>query len=226
MPATTHILETFHNVTPQFWSRVAHTVIRAGRVATAKDYRIQRDNYPGQDLLYCLCGAGKVETLGRQFAIGANQLVWIANEAPHVHEPAPEKPWELLWCRIDGPDPPVVRRRLFGTGPPVVTFSAAAGPLAWFDRLFQTLRRRDIQCDMQLNLLVAELLVLLERSGADQANTALPAPLLTAREAMRAQPELPWHTTDVASLTDLSPSHIRRLFRQYLGMSPRQWLIH
>ena len=226
MRRKTRIFESLHHVPAPSWSRVAHTVLRAGRVQTAKDYRIARDNYPGQDVLYCLSGAGAVETLGRRYTISTSQLVWIANEAPHVHEPEPHDPWALLWCRIDGPDTGALRQRLFGTGPPVVTFSAAAALLAWFDRLFQTLRRRDAPRDVQLNLLVAELLVLVERCSADQASAGMPAPLVAARAAMRAQPELPWRATDLASLTGLSQSQVRRLFRQHLGASPHQWLMH
>lgn len=225
MIETSRILENFHHVPPQSWTSVAYTVIRAGRVETAKDFRIERDVYPGQDLLYCLSGAGFVETLGRRIPVRSNQLVWIANEVPHVHSPAPEDPWALLWCRINGPDTAGLRRHLFGAGPPIATFADAAGPLAWFDRLFQTLRHRDVQSDMWMNLLVAELLALLERSGADRTSAILPEALLIAREAMRAQPELPWRAADLSSLTGLSPSQMRRLFRDHLGTSPHQWLV-
>lgn len=225
MARTTRILENLHHVPPQSWASAAYTILRAGRLETAPDYRIERPEYPGQDLLYCLSGAGFVETLGRRVAVRSNQLVWIANEAPHVHEPAPKDPWTLLWCRIDGPNTAALRRHLFGAGSPIATFADAAGPLAWFDRLFQALRHRDAQSDLWMNLLVAELLALLERGGADRSSATLPNALVIAREAMRAQPELPWRAADLASLTGLSPSQIRRLFRKHIGTSPHHWLL-
>jgi transcriptional regulator GlxA family with amidase domain len=35
----------------------------------------------------------------------------------------------------------------------------------------------------------------------------------------------PWSAQDLCALTGLSPSQTRRLFRTYLRMSPRQWLL-
>jgi transcriptional regulator GlxA family with amidase domain len=70
------------------------------------------------------------------------------------------------------------------------------------------------------------LLALVERCSADQVSAGIPAQLVAARAAMRAQPELPWRAEDLAALTGLSPSHLRRLFRQHLGTSPHQWLMH
>lgn len=225
MGYTTRITENFHHVPAQSWTRSAYTVLRAGRVETACNYRIERPEYPGQDLLYCLSGGGAVESLGRRVGVYANQLVWIANEKPHVHEPEPDEPWVLLWCRIDGPDTAAIRERLFGSRPPVVTFPEAAAPLSWFDRLFQAFRNGDHQSEVLLNLLVAELLMLIERCGSSHEATALPEPLRKASEAMRARPELPWHADDLSSLIGVSPSQVRRLFRRYLGASPHQWLV-
>ena len=95
-------------------ARSAFSVLRAGKVAAGPDYGVERSAYPGQDVLYCLCGAGSVKTLGQRLDVQAGQLVWIANEEPHAHMPTRASPWTLLWFRLDGPNPTALRKRLFG----------------------------------------------------------------------------------------------------------------
>ena len=43
--------------------------------------------------------------------------------------------------------------------------------------------------------------------------------------AMRAELSRPWDSDDLAALTRLSASHVRRLFRRYLRTSPHRWLL-
>ena len=113
MRARTEILETHHFVPAPGWTEAAYTVVRAGQLKASADYIVARDAFHGQDLVFCVSGAGTVETLGRHFSVGANQLVWIANEFPHRHSADRGDPWTVLWCRIDGPDTAAIRRKLF-----------------------------------------------------------------------------------------------------------------
>src|SRR5271166_5634009 len=120
MRADTTFVESLHYVPEENWTRSAFSVLRAGKVVAGPDYCIERAVYPGQDILYCLTGAGSVKTIGHRLDVQAGQLVWIANEEPHAHIADPTSPWVLLWFRLDGPNPPALRKRLFGAGPPRV----------------------------------------------------------------------------------------------------------
>ncbi|MBN9270810.1 MAG: AraC family ligand binding domain-containing protein, partial [Mesorhizobium sp.] len=108
MEKRTSVIESFHYVPASAWTRAAFSVLRAGKVAAGPDYRIERAVYPGQDILYCSAGAGYVETLGQRIDVGPGQLVWMANEAPHVHCADPRDPWTVLWFRLDGPEPAIL----------------------------------------------------------------------------------------------------------------------
>jgi AraC-like DNA-binding protein len=225
MPSETAFLESFHYVPAAGWTRTALTVLRAGKVAAAPDYRIARAAHQGQDILYCLSGGGFVETLGQRAEVRAGQLVWIANEAPHAHSADPRAPWTLLWFRLDGPDPAALREKLFGDSFPRTTFAEGANPVPWFERLFATMRRRDPRLDLHLNHLVSEFLTVVDRVVAGTAKQDFPAPLAALLGAVRGNLAMTWSASELSAVTGLSHSQTRRLFRKHLRTSPRQWLI-
>ncbi|PSJ58461.1 AraC family transcriptional regulator [Mesorhizobium ephedrae] len=221
----TTFLESLHYVPEPGWTRTAFSVLRAGKVAAAPDYRVARAVHPGQDVIYCLSGGGTVETLGQRLEVRPGQLAWIANEAPHAHMADPADPWTVLWFRLDGPDPAALRAKLFGDGPPRVAFAESANPAAWFDRLFVAMRGRDARLDLRLNQFVAEFLTMVDHALAGTAAQNVPAPLAAALGAMRADLGLPWSASDLSAVTGLGHSQTRRLFRKHLRTGPRQWLI-
>ncbi len=119
-------------------------------------------------------------------------MVWIANEAPHAHIADARDPWTLLWFRFDGPNPAAVRTRLFGEGVPRVAASDRAGLVAWFERLFLVLRRRDRSLDFHLNQLVSEFFLLMARSLAAPASRDASDPLTAVVAAVRADIRRSW----------------------------------
>jgi AraC-like DNA-binding protein len=225
MPLETVFAENLHYVPGAAWPLAAFTVLRAGKVAAGATYSVRRSNQVGQDVLFCLSGSGAVELGSRRVEVQAGEVVWIANEAPHAHIADARDPWTLLWFRFDGPDPAAVRTRLFGEGVPRVAASDRAGLVAWFERLFLVLRRRDRSLDFHLNQLVSEFFLLMARSLAAPALRDPSDPLSAVVAAVRADIRRSWSATDIARLGGLSPSQTRRLFRKTLRESPRRWLI-
>jgi AraC-like DNA-binding protein len=224
MRLTTTFVESLHYVPEAGWTRSAFSVLRAGKVATGPDYRIERATYPGQDILYCLSGVGSVKTMGEELEVRAGQIVWIANEEPHAHFADPTSPWTLLWFRLDGPALPALRKRLFSAGLPRVSMPQDAILFAWFDRLFAVLRLREFGQDLRLNQLVGEFLVTLDRALASSNASGAPEALAVVVAAMRKNPGQKWSATELSGLTKLSGSQIRRIFKKHLRVSPREWL--
>ena len=206
------------------WTEAAMTVVRAGRVAAEPGDGVERRHYPGQDLLLCLSGRGVIDSGGRRQNVAEGDLAWIANEAPHGHRADADDPWTLLWCRIDGPRLPVLRAALHPLGRTVTRLGRTAEALAWFERLFDTLRApiSGAETDSRLNLMVAEIVAITAGGGA--VRRGLPRPLDDLTRAMRARPELPWRAGDMAAAAALSEAQIRRLFAQHLALTPRAWL--
>jgi AraC-like DNA-binding protein len=207
------------------WTRNAFTVLRAGKAITARDHRIRRPDYPGQDILFCTAGRGFAVSEGRTLSIGPSQLVWIANELPHAHWPDDADPWTVLWVRFDGPNCTALRRKVFGSGATLATMTAPKEIEAWFERLFDALRARDDDIDLALNRLVAELLHLIAARLPKSEESRLPAPLRAIVAKMRQAPELSWHAGELSAVTGLSAAQTRRLFQKHLQISPRRWLI-
>lgn len=221
----TEFPENHHYVPDPAWARSAFTVARAGIAVTAPDYRIERAEYPGQDVLFCRSGRGFAVSEGATMAVGPSQLVWLANERPHAHWPDQRDPWVLLWLRLDGPNCAAIRRKLFGDGPTTVTVSDASPIEAWFGRLFRILQNREADIDLALNQLVAEFLNLIGAALPKLGKLPLPRPLETLLRQMQKSPELSWQSTAIVEAIGLSAAQIRRLFHRHLGLSPRQWLV-
>jgi AraC-like DNA-binding protein len=225
MALETVFAENLHYVPDAAWPLTAFTVLRAGKVAAGATYSVRRAHQVGQDVLYCLSGSGAVELGSRRVEVQAGEVVWIANEAPHAHIADSRDPWTLLWFRFDGPNPAAVRTRLFGEGTPRVAASDRAGLVAWFERLFFVLRRRDRSLDFHLNQLVSEFFLSMAGSLAAPAFRDASDPLSAVVAAVRADIRRSWSAAEIADLGGLSPSQIRRLFQKNLRESPRRWLI-
>ena len=69
--------------------------MRASVVSFTPGGRTAWHSHPVGQTLYCLSGAGSVETLGKRLDVQAGQLVWIANEEPHAHFADPASPWTV-----------------------------------------------------------------------------------------------------------------------------------
>jgi len=228
MPKTasrSRFIDDFHYYPAPGWTRYGFTVLRAGRMDAAPGYVIARPQYPGQDLLYCLSGAGFITSEGRTHRVGPNQLAWIANERAHAHWPDRSRPWRLLWLRLDGPDNTACRQKLFGSDRPVVTVDRTSEIIVWFERLFDVLRAGSTDIDMRLNRFVADLLLLVEESRRGVDQSLLPPPLLNAVNAMRAAPEHAWREGGLQGVAGVSATHLRRLFRKHFQTTPRKWLM-
>ena len=138
--------------------------------------------------------------------------------------PTPSLPWTLLWFRLDGPNLPAVRRRLFGGGAPCVAMPGDSVLSSWFDRLFSAMRSREFGQDLRLNQLVGEFFVIVDRVLASSSVSDLPESLAAVVAAMRQHPGRRWTESQLEAVSDLSGSQIRRLFRKHLRVSPRGWL--
>jgi AraC-like DNA-binding protein len=224
MAAATEFIESLHYVPEAGWTLSAFSVLRAGKLTAGPDYGVERASHVGQDVLYCLSGAGAVETLGLELEVQPGQLVWIANEAPHAHRANPRAPWTLLWLRLDGPNPATLRKKLFGDSAPRVAMPESANLSAWFERLFLAMRRRELGLDLRLNHLVGEFLVIVDRALSAPDAAGAPQALSAIVAGMRRNLRRRWSAKEIEALTDISPSQIRRLFRRHLRASPRQWL--
>ncbi len=219
------VLESLHFVPEAGWGQAAFSILRAGKMAAAPDYRVVRDRHVGQDVLFCVSGTGFVETMGQKIAVRAGELAWIANEQPHAHHADPDDPWTLLWFRFDGPNMPLLRSKMFGEAVSLAKIEDELPLRNWFERLFAAMHTGGSGLEFRLNHLVGEFLSILDGAIRGDRHGALPEPLRLALSAMRGDIRKSWDSDALSALTHLSPSHLRRLFRKHLRTSPHQWLL-
>src|SRR6187200_1919132 len=82
---------------------VFYTVPRAGHLMAGPEHHIQREHFPGHELIFCLHGRGWVRIAGRTHSVSRGQFVWINCHRPHEHGAVKSDPWEVYWVRIEGP---------------------------------------------------------------------------------------------------------------------------
>lgn len=216
--------ENFHHLPSPGWKDCFTTVPRAGKVIADASYGIERQNYPGQDILYCIGGRGHVRTGGKVWPIEPGQIVWIACEAPHAHWADANDPWTLFWFRLDGPAMANARDQLFGERRPVIDVVDSAKLSMWFERLFALLRKRSAKLDFDLHRHVAEFFLILNEASEGVRDFAHPRAMQRVMNAMGARPEDDWSSTQLERVGGKSAAHLRRLFRMHLRTTPRQWL--
>ncbi len=200
------------------------TVLRAGWIDAAPGYGISRQSSPGDDVLYCLSGRGEVTIGGETVRLAPGQLVWIPGNGPHSHSADQSDPWSVMWFRIQGPDLPLLRLRVFGQVGPRVTLASGADMIAWFQRLFTVLDDPRPGIDVRLNTVLAQFLELLTGPANSQTRTILPTALDRLMRKLLEAPEARWSAEDMARVARLSHSQLRRLFHQHIGVSPRNFL--
>lgn len=76
--------------------------MRAGHLRGGINHRIERETYPGHELMLCIRGKGWVRVAGRKHDVSAAQLVWVNCHHAHAYGAVTDDPWELYWLRAEG----------------------------------------------------------------------------------------------------------------------------
>ena len=223
-------LRSYYHTPGEDARRAFITVLRAGHIKAAPDYRIERRVCAGDDLLFCLRGQGHIRIHGTQFLVGPGQLGWIGGAHPHAHWAEPSDPWELLWLRLDGAPLPAIARLLRVDSEPVFTIPKAAEAGRIIGRILRRFVLPDPVLDAVLYADVTALLACLFRAprrDVDLIHASAadwPPGISRAIEQLSLYYYRQWTVDDVARVAGLSPVQFFRSFRKATGMTPMQYL--
>jgi AraC-like DNA-binding protein len=223
----TKFLVNLH-ATPADWQRdLFYSVVRAGRLQAAVDHYIERETYPGHEMILCLSGAGWACIAGKRHRVVAGQLLWVNCHHPHAYGAEKSDPWELYWVRVEGRALDRIAKMLQVRTQPALDVLNMEAAEACFTRVFDTMhasRPSDAAaCDAAMAELVAQLFQ--SRLNHEEAlRPELPAPLQKALERMRLYYHLPTRVGELAAMAQMSESHFSRMFKAALGTSPIDWL--
>jgi len=214
--------------TPADWQRdLFYSVVRAGHLKAGFEHRIQRETYPGHELILCLSGRGWVQVAGKRHEVAADQLVWVNCHHPHAYGAVTREPWELYWLRVEGRQLDRISHLLEVRALPVFVGLDARTVALDFERIFRRMEGNR-PCDAaHVNASVASIIATAfdSRLGdADMIRPELPQPVLKALEKMRLYFHQPIRVVELAQLAGMSESHFSRQFKAAIGTSPIDWL--
>ena len=205
---------------------VFYTVARAGHLIAGPEHHIERDHFPGHELILCLKGRGWVRVRGRRFAVESGDLVWVNCHQPHEYGAEKNQPWEVLWARIEGPRLEQVCSILSVAEGPVFKGIDAAATDALFRELFELVASSSPEAPALIHATLARLLALAfcARQQRAEAGPIVPPALSRPVERMKLFYFEPHTVAALAKLAGMSPTHFARVFKATFGTSPIDWL--
>lgn len=214
--------------TPADWQRdLFYSVVRAGHLKAGVEHRIQRETYPGHELILCLSGQGWVQVAGKRHEVGPEQLVWVNCHHPHTYGAMAKDPWEVYWVRAEGRSLDRISQLLEVRTMPVFSGFDSAGAAGEFVRSFDYLEGNR-PCDAaHVNAAIAAIIAKAfdaRLSDPDLIRPDLPVPVQKALEKMRLYFHQPIRVVELAQLAGMSESHFSRQFKAAIGTSPIDWL--
>lgn len=227
-PETTFLTNLW--ATPADWqSEVFDCVVRCGHLRAGIDHRIERDSYPGQELILCLAGRGWVQVAGRRHEVMPGQLVWVNCQQPHSYGAVVADPWEVYWVRVEGYSLERQGRLLKIGARPVFSLRAEREVALVFEQIFALVQKADPVEAARCHVAVAELVVFaFESRGGEVVRKMeeMPESIRRTVDFMRIHYTRQHRVVDLAKLAGLSESSYSRLFRKVVGSSPISWLRH
>lgn len=214
--------------TPQpLHQELFYTVLRAGHLIAGPEHHIQRDHFPGHEMILCLRGNGWVRIAGRTHPVNPGQFVWINCHRPHEHGAVPENPWEVYWIRAEGPKLTRLGEVLDVAKAPVFSEFDTATAAGLFEELFRHVAVESPEAPALIHAAVARLVALMYCARQQQqpaSEPAIPPALSKAVAHMKQAYFERLRVADLARLSGMSVSHFNRVFRRALDTSPIDWL--
>ena len=214
--------------TPAEWQRdLFYSVVRAGHLKAGREHRIERETYPGHELIFCLRGRGWVRVAGRRHEVGSGQLVWVNCHHGHAYGAAAGDPWELLWLRAEGRSLDRLAKMLQVRAQPVLDGVDPPTAVRCYERVFAHMCSTKPADAALGDAAMAELVALAfaaRPSLLDAGAPELPAAVLRALERMRLYYHQPTKVAELAAMSGMSESHFSRMFKAAMGTSPIDWL--
>lgn len=205
---------------------VFYTVPRAGHLLAGPEHHIQRDHYPGHELILCLRGKGWTRIAGRTHQVRRGDLVWINCHHPHEHGAVKDDPWEVYWIRAEGPRLAQLAELLGVRATPVITGLDLRRAVPLFKELFRVISSDAPEASALTHALVAQLLAqaYCARQASGETGPQLPPALTRCVEKMKLFYFEKHSLASLARLSGLSPTHFSRVFKASFGTSPIDWL--
>lgn len=229
MPNSTQFLISLYGAPAEPLREVFLTVVRAGRLEAGPEHFIERDYYPGHELIFCREGEGWARVRGKTHRVKAGQVLWINCHHPHSYGADRRQPWKLDWVRVEGTPMDRTWKMLSAEVVPVFDGIPIDRTTAECDAIFDLMQKDTASSAAWVHVHVATLLALCWESRQENPLSALellPPAVERTVQHMRLYYHKPLRISDLAAVAGMSPSHFNRVFRAAVGSSPIDWLRH
>lgn len=204
---------------------VFYTAPRAGHLIRDPEHHIQRDHFPGHELILCLQGQGFVRVRGIRHVVKAGEFVWVNCHHPHEHGAIQGDPWEVYWVRVEGPRLEKLCTILSVESQPVFRDFDHRAAVPVYRRIFALMENDAPEAPGEIHAEIARLIALAFSARRRQAPAeSVPERLRKAVERMKLYYFEPVSVAALAELAGMSPSHFARVFKVTFGISPINWL--
>lgn len=208
---------------PMVETALAHPVTRrlvvtdAGYFPDARDHvRVRPHGAEEAVLMVCLTGAGWVQVNGEQVTVRPSTYVLIPALAPHSYGASSAHPWTIWWLHFRGAELPDVAAMLgVDQRPGVVPLRSVARIASLFDEIVTNLERGPTPAHLMANTGLAW--HLLTQLAVDRALPDRGTPLDRAIRYLQERIDTTVRVSELATLVNLSPSHLSALFRRATG---------
>ncbi|MEY5016595.1 MAG: hypothetical protein RIS92_2953 [Verrucomicrobiota bacterium] len=208
-------------------AEVFYTVVRAGHLIAGPEHRVEREHFPGHEIILCLSGRGWVKVGGRTLAVESGDVVWLDCSRAHAHGAVGECPWEVYWVRADGPQMGRLAQRMGVWTDPVVRGADAVALADLLVRVFEALPLPDGVGAPRVHAAMAGVIALIYEAWMRRENRLERAAPVLLRPAIERMSLLFFEKQTVAGLARLcgiSSTHFSRLFHRAFGTAPIDWL--
>jgi AraC family transcriptional regulator, arabinose operon regulatory protein len=208
-------------------AEVFYTVVRAGHLVAGPEHRVEREHFPGHEIILCLSGRGWVTVGGRTQFVDAGDVVWLDCSRAHAHGAVQDCPWEVYWVRADGPQMGRLAQRMGVWSDPVVRGADTAELARLLEGVFEALPLPDGVGMPRVHAAVAGVVALIYEAWMrreDRLERAAPVLLRPAMERMTLFFFEKHTVAGLARLCGMSGTHFSRLFHRAFGTSPIDWL--
>lgn len=216
--------------TPAEWAQeVFNCVVRAGHLRAGVAHRIERETYPGHELILCLVGRGWVQVMGRRHEVEAGDLVWVNCHHPHAYGAVVRDPWEVYWVRTEGRELERLGRLAQISGKPVFKLGDDHEMALSFERIFRHMTGTRPSDAAACHAAVAEMMALLFQVRLNDPagfQADIPPAIQDALQHMRLYYSKPIRVGELAASVGMPESSFTRQFRKSVGTSPIAWLRH
>lgn len=214
----------YYTYSPSVQAREAFLyALSVGDFVYEPGYDLCRDRFDSFLLEIILEGSVSGESAGETWRANAGDVVLLDCYAPHHY--FSETGWRALWLHFDGAAARGYYNMVHKTNGTVFSARSARKELRALNGIYEMFHREKAPDELQIALEITQMLTALAvpvglRTGTRTSKDAVDAVLYHINEHINEELSV----KELAQLASFSESHFIRVFREQIGMTPRQYI--